>query len=113
MRFYEFETKKVRHPHRPNLITLRYLNKEKHRHANALAAEEMRKPLLAAMYGQPVDDEALHQAKMKAIELEREKVELAKDKAELENIRAEQGEETFQQIKKLSRSAMRQRKKDK
>jgi len=78
MRFYEFETKKVRHPARPNLITLRHLNQQKRTIAQQVAAEEMRKPLLAAMYGRPTEDSVDHEIAMRAVKLEQEKAELAK-----------------------------------
>ncbi|MBL4801042.1 MAG: hypothetical protein JKY45_04055 [Emcibacter sp.] len=105
MRLVEIE--KYRHRSRKPLITLRQLNQEKLRLKNLCAAAERRKPLLSSMYGR----DNSHEAQMQAVELEKEQVELAKEKAELTNIRAEQGTGTFQQIKKLSRSAMRARKK--
>ena len=111
MRLYEFETKKIRHSARSNLIMLRYFNQQKRTIAQQVIADEMLKPLLAAMYGHLADDSMDHEVEMRVVELEQEKIELAKKMAELENIRAEPGEEAYQQIRKLSRSAMRQRKK--
>jgi hypothetical protein len=107
MRLCEFEDRKVVYISRKPLITLRQLNKEKVRLHKLYAADEKRKPLIASMYGQDNG----HEVQMQAIELERERVELAKDKAELANIRAEQGSKAALQIKKMSRSVMRQRKK--
>lgn len=104
MRLYEIETPR-RYSRRP-VVSLRTINGWKHRHANLMRAEEKRAPLIAAMYGQPID----HDAAMQAIELEKEKVVLTKEKAELDNVRAKQGEESFKAIQRLSRAAMRQRK---
>lgn len=104
MRLVEIE--KYRYLNRQPLITLRQLHQEKLRLQKYYADKEKRKPLIASMY---VRDNS-HEAQMQTIGLEKERIELAKEKAELTNIKAEQGTGDFQQIKKLSRSAIRQRK---
>lgn len=81
-------------------IPLRLIHKWKCRKQKLHDYEANRAPLLAAMYGQG----DAHENALKTIELKKEMLEL-------ETLRAEQGTETFKAIKRMSRSAMRKRKK--
>lgn len=81
-------------------IPLRLIHKWKYRKQKFHDFEAKRAPFLSIMYGQG----DAHENALKAIELKKEMLEL-------EALRAEQGTETFQAIKRMSRSAMRKRKK--
>ena len=105
MRLIEIEAPR-RYTRRP-VVSLKTINKWKQRHVSLLNAEKRRAPLVAAMYGHPID----YDGAMQAIELEKEKIALAKEKAELRNELAKQGEDSFKAIERLSRSAIRHRKK--
>jgi hypothetical protein len=98
MRLCEIERPKIYRTKKT--IPLKTIHKWKCRKRKYLDWEAKRAPLLAAMYGQGDANENA----LKAIELEKEMLEL-------EALRAEQGTETYQAIKRLSRSAMRKRKK--
>ena len=106
MRLIEIEVPK--HYNRRPVVSLKTINQWKQRHASLLKSEAKRAPMIAAMYGHPID----YDGAMQAIELEKEKVGLAKEKAKLRNELAKQGEDSFKAIERLSRSAMRRRKKD-
>lgn len=80
-------------------IPLRTIHKWKCHKKRLFDFEAKRAPLIAAMYGQG----DAHENSLKAIELKKEMLEL-------EALRAEQGTETYQAIKRMSRSAMRKRK---
>ena len=63
---------------------------------------------LQAMYGQGDP----YEQQRHALELERERIAIARERAELDALKAEQGTEAYNTIKRLSRSAMRRRKKE-
>lgn len=119
MRAWEFlQERDLREPE----ITLRGLNRRKHKEQRKQAELEQRLPLIRVMYGQP-------ELEQQQLDLERSRLELAKLKAEIEVLLSdcEAGKKTAvtdmaksgsksidkiqQRIEKMARSEMRRRKK--
>lgn len=105
MRAYEFILDETINRKQP--ITLKWLHKLKIRQ-NKLQTEKRRKAtFLAVMYGQ----EDQHELRLKQIELEKEELELKRLQSEYDQLIIEPMIKSSEAIIRLSRSAMRQRKK--
>ena len=101
MRVYEFIMEEALKRGAP--IALSWIHSQKQRQ-KMLQAEKVRKaPLIARMYAHKSE----HELEMKRIDLAMERLELKRLQAEFEKMQMEQGEESYEAIKRLSRSAMK------
>lgn len=103
MRVYEFIlTEAIK---RGEKIPLSWLHSQKIRQRKIQAEKKRKAPLIAAMYAR----ESEHERELQQIELSKERLELKRLQAEYEKLQMEQGEENYEAIKRLSRSAMKRR----
>lgn len=105
MRVYEFILVEAIGRGKP--ISLRWLNNEKNTEKARMRSHEKRAKLLPIMYAQ----ENQHDLRLKQIELEKEELELKRLQAEYDQLIIEPMIKSSEAIKRLSRSAMRKRKK--
>jgi len=107
MRVYEFIRDEALKRGEP--ISLRWLHDQKLADRARMLSYKKRVKLLPIIYGQ----EDHHERRLKQIELEKEELELKRLQAEYDQTVMEPMIKSSEAIKRLSRDAMRRRKKDK
>ena len=116
MRAHEFLLSEQYTPDRNPSITLRMLNQQKLRWKKIQAEKEKRRAFLPTMYSKDdYHEKTLQQIERdkELIELEKEKVALAKERVELIRLQKAAGIKTDEALHRMSRSAMKERRKKK